>query len=110
MSLNSLHADQLNHSRSIGQSINSAANQNLLTDSSVAAANTNQGLQDAVTAAGRLVHADYQNVAPRINSALAAGNADSTLVDANVVSLTTTDGLRELTQAGTSETSSQFVE
>jgi hypothetical protein len=108
MSLNTLHADQQNHSRSIGQSINSAANQNLLTNTTVAAADTNQGLQDAVTAAGRLAHADYQNAAPRINRALAAGNSDSTLVDANILALITTAGLLALTQAGTDPTSSQF--
>ena len=108
MSLNSLHADQQNHSRRVGQSVNSAANQNLLTNTTVAAADTNQGLQDAVTAAGRSVHADFQNVAPRINRAIGAGNADSTLVDANILSLTTTAGLLALTQAGTDPSSGQW--
>lgn len=108
MSLNTLHADQYNLSRSIGYNINAAANYSFLTDASIAAGDTNAGLQTAVTAGAALAHADSQNAAPRINHAIQFGSYDTTLTDAAILSLTTVAGLRALTAADTTN-ASQFA-
>jgi hypothetical protein len=63
-----LHSDQLEMSVDIGSSLQFAVNESLLTNTNVAAADTNQGLQDAVTAA--TCAADVAPSKPRIIRAI----------------------------------------
>lgn len=93
-----MHADQEQLSRQIGANIQYAEDAGLLTDTTVAAANTNDGLQAAVTAA--VVHADIEPAKARVNRALEAGEADGTLEDADVLNIATVDDLRALTFNG----------
>lgn len=92
-----LHADQLRLSKEIGSNLRAAGDHGLLTDTTVAAADTNQGLQDAVTNA--VVHADIIPAKHRIIRAIQRGADDATLTDAAILSLTTLEGAVDLTQA-----------
>src|ERR1051326_5295118 len=73
-----------------------------LTDSSVAAADTNAGLQAAVTAAAATRHADERPAAPRVNLGITLGKYSGELTDARIAPLTTTAGLVGLTYANSS--------
>lgn len=60
-----------------------------LTDVLIAAANTNAGLQAAVTATAATRHADERPMAPRINRGITLGLYSGELTDARILSLTT---------------------
>jgi hypothetical protein len=70
-----------------------------LTDVTIAAADTNAGLQAAVTAAKATRHADEQPMADRINLGITLGKYSGELSDARILSLTTGAGLVGLTYA-----------
>jgi hypothetical protein len=70
-----------------------------LTDVSIAAANTNAGLQAAVTAAAATRHADERPMAPRINLGITLGLYSTELSDSRINALTTGAGLVGLTYA-----------
>jgi hypothetical protein len=70
-----------------------------LTDVSIAAANTNAGLQAAVTAAKPTRHADEQPMADRINLGIQLGFYSGELSDARILNLTTGAGLVGITYA-----------
>jgi hypothetical protein len=72
-----------------------------LTNATVAAANTNQGLQDAVTAA--VCHADESYAKARVNLGIQLGSYSTELSDARVAPLTTTTELVGLTYASVSQ-------
>lgn len=91
------HADQIRLSKEIGSNLRAAGERALLTDTTVAAANTNQGLQDAVTAA--VVHAEVLPTKPRVIRAIQLGDYDDTLDDADILSLTTLAQAVALTEA-----------
>jgi hypothetical protein len=103
-----MHADAEPLSRQVGASVQLAEDAGLLTDTTVAAANTNDGLQAAVTAA--VVHADVEPAKARVNRALEAGEADGTLEDADVAGLTTVDELKALTQGASDDGRALFDE
>lgn len=99
-----LHADQIALSeQQIGASCKGAlaayASVPFLSDSTIAAANTNAGLQTAVNtvAAGR--HADERPMADRINLGLTLGLYSGEITDARVNALTTGAGLVGITAA-----------
>lgn len=96
--LQTLHFDQRQLSvQQIGASCKGAlaayAAPPFLTDVTIAAANTNAGLQAAVLAAKPTRHADEQPMAARINLGLTLGLYSTELSDARIVSLTTGAGL-----------------
>lgn len=95
-----LHADQLNLDSRIGNTMTEAGISAFLTDTTVAAANTVDGLVAAVNAAS--VHADKQPMRARIVQAIRYGAADGSFTDALIAPLTTIAGLVALTQAGAS--------
>lgn len=72
-----------------------------LTDVSIAAANTNAGLQTAVdtVAAAGTTHADQKFMADRINLGITLGLYSGELTDARINALTTGAGLVGLTYA-----------
>ena len=105
-----LHADAQQLSQAIiGSACNQAAENlgfyNFLTDTTVAAANTNQGLQDAVTAA--VCHADESYAKARVNLAITLGLYSTELSDARILNLTTTTQLVQLTYATPGQNGSQ---
>ena len=71
----------------------------LLTNTTVAAADTNAGLQAAVTAAAATLHAEQRFFAPRINLGIQLGLYSTELSNARILGLTTTTGLVALTYA-----------
>ena len=99
-----LHFDQQQLSK---QQIGAACKQGIaaygyypmLTDTNVAAANTNAGLQAAVLASAAALHADNRFAAPRINLGIKLGLYSGELSDARILNLTTTAGLVGLTYA-----------
>lgn len=93
-----MHTDAVSHSLRIAASIRAAEELSLLTDTTVAAADTNQGLQDAVTAAAG--HTDLFPARDRINDAIQYGEESGELSDSAVLGLTTIAGLLALLQAG----------
>jgi hypothetical protein len=70
-----------------------------LTDGTVSSADTNSGLQSAVTAAAATRHADERYAAPRINLGITLGLYSTELSNARILGLTTTTGLIDLTYA-----------
>ncbi len=70
-----------------------------LTDTTVGTADTNAGLQLAVTNAANALHADNRFAAPRVNLGIQLGLYSGELTDARIVGLTTTAGLIGLTYA-----------
>lgn len=70
-----------------------------LNNTTIAAADTNQGLQDAVNAAAATRHADERPMADRINRGIELGLYSEELSNARVLGLTTGAGLVELTYA-----------
>ncbi len=102
--LETLHADQRQLSaQQIGAACKGAlaayASNPFLTDVSIAAANTNAGLQTAVDTAALGLHADCRAMAPRINLGLTLGLYSGELTDARINALTTGAGLVGLTWA-----------
>ena len=102
--LANLHADQIALSKQqIGAackgSLAAYASNPFLTDVSIAAANTNAGLQAAVTAAAPTLHAEARPMANRINRGLTLGLYSGEISDARVLSLTTGAGLVGITAA-----------
>jgi len=70
-----------------------------LTNTLIAAADTNAGLQAAVTATAATRHADERPMAPRINLGLTLGLYSGELSNARILGLTTGAGLVGLTYA-----------
>lgn len=103
-----IHADTIPLDMNVGWNCQAAADLGLLTDTTIAAADTNAGLQAAVTAA--VVHADIVPSKARINQAIQVGLYDGSLTDAVVLGLTTVAGLVAATQAGTQPNRSQFID
>ena len=102
--LGTLHFDQQQLSKSqIGAACKQAVAAYgffpFLTDTTVAAADTNTGLQTAVTTAAAALHADNRFAAPRVNLGIRLGLYSTELSDARIVGLTTTAGLVALTYA-----------
>ena len=73
-----------------------------LTNSTIAAANTNSGLQSAVDTAAATLHADARPMADRINLGITLGLYSTELSDARILSLATGAALVELTFADSS--------
>ena len=93
--LTTLHADEIALSQREGGTYRRAGSFAFLTDATVAAANTNQGLQDAVT--NSVVQADAVPAKGRVNRTLTYGLASGEVTDARVAPLTTVEGLVGLT-------------
>lgn len=93
--LATLHADEIALSFREGGTFRRAGSFGFLTDTTVAAADTNQGLQDAVT--NSVVHADIVAAKTRVNRTLTYGLASGEVSNARVLSLTTIEGLVGLT-------------
>ncbi len=102
-----LHADQLTLNVLAGDNMLSAGNIStnagyaLLTNTNVAAANTVQGLKDAIDATA--CHADESFTKERFKRAVDLGSADGSFTDARILGLTTVTGLVELTNATTAD-------
>lgn len=99
-----LHADAIALSKQqIGAACKGAlaayASNPFLTDTTIAAADTNAGLQTAVTTAGVTLHADARPLAKRINLGITLGLYSGELTDARILSLTTGAGLVGITAA-----------
>jgi len=95
--LATLHADEIALSYREGGTYRRAggAGFGFLSDTTVAAADTNQGLQDAVT--NSVVQADSVPAKGRVNRTLTYGLASGEVTDARVLSLTTVEELVGLT-------------
>lgn len=92
--LQTLHSDQRQLSeQQIGGSCKGAlaayASPPFLTDVSIAAAQTNSGLQSAVDTAAATMHADQRPMADRINLGITLGLYSTELSDARILSLAT---------------------
>ena len=99
-----LHADQIALSKQqIGAackgSLAAYASNPFLDNTSIAAADTNAGLQAAVLAAAPGLHADARPMARRINLGITLGKYSGELSDARILGLTTGAGLVGLTYA-----------
>ncbi len=99
-----LHADAIALSQQqIGAackgSLAAYASNPFLTNTLIANANTNQGLQDAVNATALTLHADCRPMADRINLGITLGLYSGELTDARINALTTGAGLVGLTYA-----------
>ena len=99
-----LHADAQQLSKQqIGAvckgSLAAYASNPFLTNSLIASADTNAGLQAAVTATAATLHADARPMAPRINLGITLGLYSGELTDARINGLTTGAGLVGLTYA-----------
>ena len=93
--LATLHADEIALSYREGGTLRRAGSFGFLTDTTVAAANTNQGLQDAVT--NSVVQADSVAAKGRVNRTIVYGGYTGELSDARIAPLTTIEGLVGLT-------------
>jgi hypothetical protein len=93
--LTTLHADEIALSYREGGTLRRAGSFAFLTDATVASANTNQGLQDAVT--NSVVQADCVAAKGRVNRTIVYGAASGELSDARIAPLTTIEGLVGLT-------------
>ena len=76
---------------------NAYASPAFLNDTTIAAANTNAGLQAAVLTAAACLHADQRPMAKRINLGIKLGLYSGELSDARINTLTTEEGLVGLT-------------
>lgn len=99
-----LHADQRALSRQqIGAACKGAcgayAAPAFLTDATIAAANTNAGLQTAVNTAAATMHGDQRPMADRINLGITLGKYSTELSDSRINALTTEEELVGLTWA-----------
>jgi hypothetical protein len=95
--LTTLHADEIALSYRLGGTLRraGAAGFSFLSATTIAAADTNQGLQDAVTNVS--VHADSVSAKGRVNRSIEYGDATSELSDARILGLTDEAGLIALT-------------
>lgn len=96
-----LHGDERRLSYEIGSNVRAGGAIGYLTDTNVAAADTNAGLQTAVDTkvSGNTIHGEYRPGAQRIKRAIDAGNsATFSMQDADILGLTTVEGLADLTQ------------
>lgn len=93
--LTTLHADEIALSYREGGTYRRAGSFGFLTNTTVAAADTNQGLQDAVT--NSVVQAEFVPAKARVNRTLAYGLASGEVSNARVLSLTTVEELVGLT-------------
>lgn len=93
--LATLHADEIALSYREGGTLRRAGSFGFLTNATVASANTNQGLQDAVT--NSVVQAEFIPAKSRVNRTIEYGDASGELSDARILSLTTIEELVELT-------------
>jgi len=93
--LATLHADEIALSYREGGTLRRAGSFGFLTDATVASANTNQGLQDAVT--NSTVQADSVPAKARVNRTIVYGGYSGELSDARIAPLTTIEGLVGLT-------------
>lgn len=105
--LQGLHADQQYLSQQVIGSSCLGASGNLgfeayLTNTTVASADTNSGLQDAITNASGL-HADEQYGKSRANIGVQLGSYSGELSNSRILGLTTTTELVALTYASTSQ-------
>jgi hypothetical protein len=103
-----LHADQIPLSREIGFNCREAGEVVLLTDATVAAANTVAGLRAAINAA--VVHAEYEPYRSRIIQAINRGEDSQEITDALVAPLTTVAGLVALLQVGSFPNRSLYLD
>ena len=102
--LQTLHFDQRQLSQQqIGASCKGACNAYaspaFLNDTTIAAANTNAGLQTAVNTAAATMHGDQRPMAARINLGITLGLYSTELSNARVLGLTTEEELVGLTWA-----------
>src|SRR6185369_346465 len=74
---------------------------NFLSNTTVASADTNAGLQAAVTASAS--HADESYAKPRVNLGITLGSYSTELSDARILGLTTTTELVGLTYASVTQ-------
>lgn len=95
-----LHADETAFSFRIGGTLRRSGDFGLLTDATVAAANTVTGLISAVDAA--VVHADVKPATVGVDRSILYGSYSQELTDALIGPLTTVVGLVALTAAGNS--------
>ncbi len=100
--LPTLHADQRQLSaQQIGGVCKGAcaayASNPFLNDTTIAAADTNAGLQAAVNTAAATLHADARPMADRINLGITLGLYSTELSDARILGLTTEEELVGLT-------------
>lgn len=93
--LTTLHADEVALSLREGGTFRRAGSFGFLTNATVAAADTNQGLQDAVTNSS--VHADCLAAKNRVIRTIVYGGVTGEVSNARVLALTTIEGLVELT-------------
>ena len=92
--LQTLHADQRQLSAQIiggvcKGSLAAYGSNPFLTNTTVAAADTNAGLQAAVTTAAATLHADARPLGARVNLGITLGLYSTELSDARILSLTT---------------------
>lgn len=93
-----LHSDEVALSFREGGTLRTAGYYSLLTDATVASADTVTGLSAAVVAAQ--VHADFDPPKNRVTRTITIGANIGDLTDALIAPLTTVVGLVNLTQAG----------
>lgn len=99
-----LHADQIALSKQVigavcKGSLAAYASNPFLTNTTITNADTNAGLQTAVTTAAATLHADCRPMAPRINLGITLGLYSGELSNARILGLTTGAGLVGLTYA-----------
>lgn len=99
-----LHADQIALSKQVigavcKGSLAAYASVPFLTNTLITNADTNAGLQSAVTATAATRHADERPMAPRTNLGITLGKYSGELSDARINGLTTGAGLVGLTYA-----------
>lgn len=105
----SVHADLNAHVRKVAANLRTAQDTGLLTDSTVAAADTVAGLKTAIDNAA--VHAAGLPTKDRVKRAIDAGAAAGELTDAAILSLTTVAGLIALIPEAANDTNrEQFLE
>ena len=93
--LTTLHADEIAFSFREGGTYRRAGSFGFLTDATVAAADTNAGLQNAVTNSS--VQAEFEPAKWRVNRTLTYGLNSGEVSNARVLPLTTVEGLVGLT-------------
>jgi hypothetical protein len=93
--LTTLHADQAALSERLGGTYRRSGDYGILTNATVAAADTVTGLSTAVETAN--VHADFQPAKVNIQRAINYGSYDGELTNARVLPSTTVEGLVGLT-------------
>ena len=89
-----LHEDQKNRNRIHLSGLNIGIQALGLTDANVAAADTNVGLQAAITA--KTPHGELDNIEIRVNRGIEHSNNLGVLTDAAILGLTTTLGAQTL--------------